>query len=208
MRNWTAPKSIAQFVSWEAFQIWVLPLFSVPVTVVIGWLSDLPWFYIWLGVGFMFAMATTGLLRFDEWRTRTTAKNKLVFSSLRIKKVLSGDGSVSAVSIGFQLRNMATFPMQFSVQKMRTKLMNAFPPKEDYENDTINVSANSNGWFDDHLIRLANVATKGKLAEGTIYVYLKYGRPGRLDHTLELNKKVLLKFDDQGDVQAVEWYDL
>ena len=156
----------------------------------------------------MFAMVTTGLLRFDEWRTRTTAKNKLVFSSLRIKKVLSGDGSVSAVSIGFQLRNMATFPMQFSVQKMRTKLMTTFPPKKDYENDTITVSANSNGWFDDHFIKMADVSTKGKLAEGTMYVYLKYGRPGRLDHTLELNKKVFLKFDDRGDVQGVEWYDL
>ena len=41
MGNRTVPKHIAQFVSWEAFQIWVLPLFSVPVTVVIGWLSDL-----------------------------------------------------------------------------------------------------------------------------------------------------------------------
>ena len=156
----------------------------------------------------MFAMVTTGLLRFDEWRMRTTAKNKLVFSSLRIKKVLSGDGSVSAVSIGFQLRNIATFPMQFSVQKMRTKLMNAFPPKEDYENDTITVSVNNNGWFDDHLIRLADVTTKGKLAEGTICVYLKYGRPGRIDHTLELNKKVFLEFDDRGDVQVGDWYDL
>ena len=86
--------------------------------------------------------------------------------------------------------------------------MEAFPPKKDYDNDTITVSAKNNGWFDDHFIKLADVTTKGKSAEGTICVHLEYGRPGRLDHILELNKKVFLKFDDRGDAQVAEWYDL
>ena len=205
MRNWTAPKSIAQFISWEAFQIWVLPLFSVPVTVVIGWLSDFPWFYIWLGVGFMFAMVTTGLLRFNEWRTRTTSEDKLTVSSVRIHKILSSRGEVSSVGIGFQLQNRATFPMQFSVQNMTTQLMGKYPENRPYTNDTITVPPGNIGWFCDNFIDISGVSKTGELGEGKISARLEYGRPGDLRHTLGLNKKAFAAFDERGDVQFVEW---
>ncbi len=207
MRNWTVPKRIAQFVSWEAFQIWVLPLFSVPVTVVIGWLSDLLWFHIWLGAGFMFAIVTTGLLRFNEWRTRTTSEDKLTGSGVLIRKILSRSGDVSSVGIGFQLQNRATFPMQFSVQNMTTQLMGKYPENRPYTNDTITVPPHNTGWFYDNFIDISGVPKTGELGEGKISTRLEYGRPGDLRHTLELKKKAFTAFDERGDVQFMEWQD-
>ena len=197
-----------QTLTGVALQAWVLPSISASVTGIIGWLSSVEWFYVWLGAGFMFVTTTTGLLRFDEWRTRVTARDKLTFSTVRVRKKLSEDGSIGAIGFGFQFRNTAIFPMQFSVQDMQTELMGVYPPKKAYDNDTIAVSPSGVCWFDDHMIELKDVSRKGKLAEGTIFVRLKYGRPENLRHTLKLKKKVFLKFDDRGDVQMGEWYDL
>ena len=33
-------------------------------------ISDLPWFWIWLGAGLAFAVISTGLLRFSQWQAR------------------------------------------------------------------------------------------------------------------------------------------
>ena len=36
-------------------------------------ISDLPWFWIWLGASLAFAVISTGLLRFSKWQERRRA---------------------------------------------------------------------------------------------------------------------------------------
>ena len=202
-------KTAIQFISWEAVQTWVLPSLSVPATIVFGYFQNIPWFYVYLAAGFMFAVIATGLLRFDEWRFRVTAKDKLAFHDLKIARTLSGDGSASAIKLGFRFRNLATFPIQFEIQEMRTELMNnLYPPKKAYEEKRILIPVNGLGWFNDHNIELSNVSKKNKVMEGSIHAHLKYGRPENLNQELELRKRVFVKFDNRGDVQVMEWHDI
>ena len=175
----------------------------------IGYLQGFPWFYVCLGAGFMFAVVTTGLLRFTEWRFRVTAKDKLAFHDLRIFRTLANDGSISAIRLGFRLRNIATFPIQFEVQEMNTEFMNSlYPPKKTYEKKKIFIPVNGLGWFDDHDIGLASIEKKNKTIGGSIHARLKYGRPENLNQELEFKKKVFIKFDNRGNVQATEWQDI
>ena len=112
---------------------------------VIGWLEDIPLFYLCVGVGVLFAAIPTGLLRFNEWLYRNIVKDKLAFNTIRINKELTEDGTVKTVSLGFQLHNTATFPIQFEVVELHTSLMKLVPPKKEYANKKISVSANCYG---------------------------------------------------------------
>ena len=172
----------------------------------IGYLQGIPWFYICVGATVAFAGITTGLLKFSEWKLRA-AKDKLVFHDLKISKMLSGDGSVSAIKIGFILQNAATFPIQFEIQNLDTELMNSlYPPKKAYDKNKVLMSPNKLGWFSDHAIPLKDIQRKNSVIEGSIYTRLKYGRPENLSQELEFKKKVFIKFDDRGNVQTVDWY--
>ena len=202
-------KTAIRFISWEAVQAWGLPSLSVPATIVLGYFQNIPWFYIYLSAGFVFAVIATGLLRFDEWRFRVTAKDKLAFHDLRVFRTLANDGSVFAIRLGFRLRNIATFPIQFEVQEMNTEFMNSlYPPKKTYEKKKIFIPVNGLGWFDDYDIGLANIEKKNKTIGGYIHARLKYGRPENLNQELEFKKKVFVKFDDKGNMQVAEWSDV
>ena len=196
-----------QFISWEAFQAWVLPALSVPATVMIGSWSSIPWFYIYLGALFAFAMTATGLLRFSEWRFRVTAKDKLSFSNVRVRKRLSEQGVVSGVQIGCELKNEALFPMEFVIQSAQTRIFDLYPPKRDYEKDDTTIPANGFGWFDDHEIPLDSIQPHGLIAEALISLRLKYGRPKKTNHELTINKKIFIKFTSQGDIEFFNWQD-
>lgn len=200
---------LVDLFSGEVFIRWLLPFLLSVGAGIMGYVQGLNWFYIYLGTGFMFAVVTTGLLRFSEWRFRVTTKDKLSFHSLRVAKMLSDDGSVSAIKLGFTLQNTATFPIQFEIQDLDTELMSSlYPPKKAYEKKKILIPPNESGWFNDHVIELQNIEKKNKVIEGSIYTRLTYGRPENLNRELEFKKKVFIKFDDRGDVQVVEWYDI
>ena len=156
-------KKAIQFISWEAIQIWLLPSLSVPATVMIGWLQDIQWFYIYIAVGLMFASVTTGMLRFDEWKSRRTAKDKLSFSHVRIATELSENGFVDSVGLGFQLTNLASFPMQFEVDEIHTELLGFYPPRKDFEKSSVVIPPNGIGWFCDHCIKLDEAPTEPRI---------------------------------------------
>ncbi len=70
----------ARFLTEEAARVYILPI-AAPIGVgVMGWLQDIPWFYLCVGVGLLFAAVSTGLLRFDEWRYRNRVADKLTFN--------------------------------------------------------------------------------------------------------------------------------
>ena len=173
-------KNAIQFLSWEAIQIWVLPSLSVPATVLIGWLQGIPWFYVYIAAGFMFASVTIGILRLDEWKSRRTAKDKLSFSHVRIATEVSEYGYIDSIGLGFQLTNLASFPMQFDVDEINSELMGLYPPKKNFEKTSVVIPANGIGWFCDHCIKLDEVPTEPRIMEGILSVNIKYGRRATL----------------------------
>lgn len=201
-------KGVLQFFGWEAFQSYVLPGLSVPATVILGLHTSMPWFYIWVGAWVVFAAAITGLLRLSEWRFRNTTKDKLSFTQLRIAKFLSEKGLVVGIKLGVQVNSEALFPIQCERVSMETSLGQLYPQKIPYPANTIVIPANGVGFFDDHKIEFGNNRPTNKTLEGVLSVRLKYGKPDDLNRTLEITKKIYVKFNVYGDVEVMEWSDL
>ena len=160
----------------------------------------------------MFAAVTTILFRISEWKFKVTAKDKLAFASVRFIKNVSADGVLAALQLGFQVNNHATFPIQFAIREMQTELTDKFyPNKKPYAQDTLTISANGRGWFDDNPIALdKNKVTmlRGKVVEGLLDVRLTYGKPGDLKYEMEIKKKIFVLFTANGDAQLSHWYDI
>ena len=190
----------------EAAQIFVWPILPSVGAAVMGWLQDLPWFYILVGSGLFFASTSVGLLRFSEWRHRTRAADKLTFDSVRVGRQREDEqGWATALRFGVNVSNSAMFPVQFRVAEMNTQFRERFPPKKDYEKADFVVSANGRAWFDDFNIEIPR---QGKgVFEGKLQCHLLYGRPGKLRHSLHIHQKVYLRFNEDGDLEAAEWVD-
>ena len=197
---------IANIIAEEFVLTWVIPsTFTVGVGLV-GWVYGIPPFYLAIGVIFSFAAIPTGLLRFSEWKYRVTVKDKLIFANIRVRKILpENESSVIGVSLGFQLRNIATFPIEFSVPDIKTELLEEYSPNKPFLVETVTVPPGNNGWFDDHKIELKGNQWNGKTLEGSIRARIKYGRPGNLKQEIALNKKVYVKFDNHGNVLAEQY---
>src|SRR5690348_5800419 len=79
-----AALGVVKAFTYHAITVWVIPTGLVAITAYLGYLQGLPWMYIAVGTGLMFAAVTTGLVRFDEWRDRRRTEGKLRFSGLRV----------------------------------------------------------------------------------------------------------------------------
>jgi hypothetical protein len=95
----------------------VLPILGSIVTAIAGVLQGLPIAYIIAATTIVFAMIPTGLLRFDEWRTRITPQNKLVLQQATFGMDFQRDPStgrsthiITAQAI-LSLYNSASFPV-------------------------------------------------------------------------------------------------
>ena len=198
-------KLAIRFLFKVAVRVYILPI-AIPILVgVVGWSQDIPWFYLCVGVGLLFAAIPTGLLGFDEWRYRTRVADKLVFSDIRVDKWPDDTGSVKAIRLGFTVNNRARFPIQFKVAKLNTQFMKSYPPKKKYEVTKITVPPYGGGWFHDHYIEIQGQSDGA--FEGQIECRLEYGRLGRLDNVLDINKKVFFQFNDKGHMKNWEWID-
>ena len=155
----------------------------------------------------MFAAATTGVLRFSEWRFRVTTKDKLSFQNIRIARILSEQGQVTGVRLGLQVHNQALYPIEFERIEMQTSLNGLYPNKIPYQNNVAVIPPNGWGFFDDHGIDLGQTDRAGKIFEGSLYARLVYGRPNKLDREMEIKKKIFVKFSVQGDIEVCEWAD-
>ena len=124
-----------------------------------GWLQDVPWFYVAVGVILSGAGIMTWLVQLDEWRSRNRVEHKLRFLNMRIN-LAQVDNHVAAIGFGFHLPNNAAFPIKFKVESLKTKVAlqqnnkDFYPPSKDYVSDTISTPPSAISYFDDHNIGL------------------------------------------------------
>ena len=199
-------KWVVNFLAGQVARVWVWPILPLIGVGLIGWIQGIPWFYLFVGSGVLFAAISTGLLRFDEWRYRTIVQDKIVFDKVRVAKGLAHSGSVKSVRLGFQLTNAAMFPIQCRVSKLATQFMDSYPPKKRYEEDTFIIPSRGFGWFDDHTI-VVPIPPRDQSVNGQIEFHLDYGKTGRLDQSISMSKKIFFRFDKNGDITECEWID-
>ncbi len=192
---------------------YILPL-AIPSGVgLMGWLQDVPWFYVSVGVILSGAGIMTWLVQFDEWKSRNRVEHKLVFGNMRMsaKRTEGEKARITSIQFGFLLRNRASFPVTFQVENIQTKLNlqgigePIYPPNKPYQKKTVAIAPDGVGWFDDHDIILPNGFQGNAKAE--IQCSLSYGRAGRLDYGIKLDKNTGLNFHGTEVKGGETWYE-
>ena len=67
-----------------------------------GWLGEVPWFHVTVGVILSGAGITTWLVQLDEWRARNRIEHKLLLTGMNIR-LTQRDNQVVAIRFGFNL---------------------------------------------------------------------------------------------------------
>jgi hypothetical protein len=189
-----------------AFWIMVYVILPVGVPILTGWagyMQGLPWMYIMLGTGVMFAAMSTGLLHFSQWWDRTAVTGKLVFATVRTGRMMS---SPNGFCLGLQWHSRASVPIEVQMIEVRTSIGNRVPDQKPYRVTTFTVPPGGMGWFDDHAIDVPDRPKPGHL-EGFIDMTIKYGRPGAARHVLRTKKQVAVSFNEAGILQSGAWND-
>ena len=194
-------KEVAKYIA-----LWAIP----PGIGVMGWLQDVPWFYVAVGVILSGAGIMTWLVQLDEWRSRNRVEHKLRYLNMQIH-LTQTNARVAAVRFGFHLQNTAVFPIKFKIENLKTKITSQkdnkpfYPPNKEYENSIISVPAGSVGFFYDHDI----ILPQGFIGNSTVELQCKilYGKADRFDHALELKKKSFINFLGSEISGGQHWYD-
>lgn len=202
----------AEWTAGELLRNVVLP-WLVPIGVgVMGWLEEVSFFYLSVGVLLAGAAVTTWLVRIQEWTALNKVEHKLIFASMRIGAVVDSNAErLAAIRFGFNLHNQATFPIRFKVEEMQTSMTDQngarsfHPTKKGYEKDEFSVSPSAVGWFEDHNIPVPEQMRGSVVA--LMDCKVAYGKGERLDHTLRIRKKAFLHFSESGMTGGEQWYD-
>lgn len=198
-------KWAVSFVIGEAAQIFVWPILPPVGVGVMGWLQDIPWFYLAVGTMLAFAAGITWLVQFDQWRYRNRVVDKLILQRVTTNRRRDQQGHATEISIGVQLENTAMFPITCRMTEISTRFLEFYPPRREFDTRDFSVPANGSNAFQDFYITIPPQPEGTHI--GFLQCLIEYGKKGRLSAKLNLRKKVSLTFDAAGDVIWVQWTD-
>ncbi len=178
---------------------YAIPFGVTLLTGIIGYITGIPWFWIWLGLLAAFSFISNGLLRFDEWLYRRKIQDKLTFGTVLVGRSITNDG----YTIGVSLNNSATFPIEFEITDIRTKLGTTVPEKN-HTPKTIVIPPKGYGWYNDEVIKLPSTITSS--IEGLLEYSIKYGKPGALNYTMTGKKQIVVSFNSEGFFVGAVWH--
>lgn len=180
--------------------IYAIPFGMPLLTAVIGYVNKISLFWIWLGMLATFSFVSTGLLRFDEWRYRRRIEDKLVFESVIVARSIANDGII----VGLRLISLATFPIEYEITSISTKIDNIIPRKN-HEPQIFTMPLQGIGWFYDGVIELIEPYQSNR--QGSIEYTIRYGRKGSLKHSISGKKQINFSFDKENILLNSTWHD-
>jgi hypothetical protein len=190
-------------VAFHITKTFIIPIGTPIMIFVLGYLEEMPWFYIWLGVLASLSFVFTWLLRMDEWLYRQRSKDKIAFSRVKFSRNIKGEG----VSIGFEVTNLADFPIDFEVPKLDVRLGNIIPSKDHQQGQVITIPPKCMGWYDSNIIKIDNPPKSGTV-EGCIDFSINYGRSaGAQRHSFSAKKQIVVFFNQDGLLEHGVWND-
>lgn len=161
-------------------------------------------FHIVLGILASFMFVTGGLLFADQWLERRNVTNKIALGACRNALEIDANGAITGLAFGFTLTNHAAFPIEFELVDMQTGFNGWFPPRKPYAVTSFPIPAHGRGWFDDHVIKIVP-PLPAAAAEGFMNFEVRFGRKGRVKHSLKKAFKVWAQFDRNGQFQGATW---
>lgn len=194
-KNWLAKQLSAGALRAVAGYVvsWVLPILVPLVLVVTAGLQQYPWPLIIALAAFTFAMMSLGLVFFSAWRQKLRVEDKLVFHSVSVGRSITDGG----LALGIHLQSKASFPMDFDILEMRTRLGTVVPLQRPYQRTRFTIPPEGFGWFHDHSIDISNAPRNGTV-EGFLEFKLRYGRGDAMKYQIASKKQVICQFNAEG----------
>jgi hypothetical protein len=164
--------------------IWLLPWLLAAMTVAGGILQHTPIVLTISGATFVFAAATTGLLRYDEWRTRRSKENKLICTSISIGLDYIRDQrtgkptTLSKAQAVINLQNLSVYPISYVVDNITASVWGRVNPKPQYVTKGGVIGPISAGLYRDDIIDMQEAPLKDVL-EGVVKFNIRYGESGK-----------------------------
>jgi hypothetical protein len=166
------------------------PFVAGAITVPLGLLQGVPWMYVWVATGVMFAAVTHGILRFSELRERQRVEGKIGCANIGISKALDNKNSFI---LGVLLSNSASFPIECECDDLRTNLSDKIPQKRLPKQSFVIPPRGIGGTFDNP-ISIISPPAPGVL-EGLIEFKFKYGLPKtQLTHECTGKKRIIAQY--------------
>lgn len=145
-------------------------------------------------MAFMFYLVSGSLYFFDEWRDKNKVKGMLQFNGFNLGKDMVDP---TAGSIIPKFLNRASFPMAIEVKKLRVSFNQKIPEKEALNSSKLVIPP-----LQEAGVSSQRVYTVGEFKDqgvnGEIEATIKYGKGKKLKHTLEVRKKIVARFDQNG----------
>jgi len=196
-------KGGVQATAYFIFKAYIIP-YGIPImTAVVAWAQDIQWAYLIALVVFVAAMVFHGLVQFDEWQARTRVEDKISFKGVRFGNEIHGDG----MTIGFEVNNLANFPIDYKVSELMVRLGDRVPKKEHKLGKIYTLSPYGMGWYNSHGIKIENPPSSGVI-EGEFSFTLQYGRLKDLKYTYSKKRGISIQVDNNGRFQNGASYDI
>lgn len=195
----------------QALWPYLLPLLIAAMTFASRWLAEplVPWPYIITATVVAFAAMTYIVMRFVDWRRANNPDHKLHPGPLFVAARKSSLAEPPrGLSLGFQVRNAATFPMSYRVEKIHTTIGNLFNPNPTYKTREFTVSESNTAFFYDDEIKKPSHGWGAPVLTGTLSYTLSYGRVGIRKYKLNKQYEISIAVDDAGNVVGANWMEV
>ncbi len=137
------------------FITYLIPVITPIITLIIGYLSHLPWFWIWLGILATFAFTANGMFMLKQWLDIRRVEHKLNFNAA----LLARGVNLEDIILGIQVNSSANFPLEFEVINLRTQISDRSPIAEFKKGNSFFIPENGVGWYYDNPIQMKDKAS-------------------------------------------------
>tara|TARA_R110000787_G_scaffold40980_6_gene101424 strand:+ start:1510 stop:2139 length:630 start_codon:yes stop_codon:yes gene_type:complete len=179
-------KAIAFYV----FTKVLLPVRMPMMTIVMGYASGAPWFYIWIGFLASLAFVFHWLLKMNEWMFKIKVKDKIALAGLFPFFDVDGKHGVQ-----LQLASLAEFPIDFRVENFDFRLGGRVPEDEQVFSSTI--PPHGKGWKNSGTVDID--VNENKPITGTLKYSIEYGRNKTFNNVLDGNISLSFIRNENGE---------
>jgi hypothetical protein len=180
--------------------IWLIPWGLAAITIVSGYFEHAPWVVTIPAATFVFAAATTGLLRYNEWRSRRSAADKLISPNITfgidyVRDETSGRPiGIDKVQAVIHVQNLAAFPISYIVDEIQSSVWGHINPNPTYDTRSVVLGPISSGVFRDAVINMRSAEPKPVL-DGTLSFKIRYGHQGREKYAIKKRVNLFAAMD-------------
>ena len=179
-----------------------LPFVLAALTLIVGRLSDgASWMWALMAASLTFGGTSAGVFFIFELVGKRAIEGKLACVSPRIAvDIKSGEPS-----LGINLQSLADVPIEFEVKQIRTEVAGIYSASKPFDLATFLIPPRGVGFFSDYGIKVVLQGGVSEVKGASVSAVVLYGSSGNRKFSLDIKRKVHLRYNAEGNIEAVSW---